>query len=56
MKTYRIKPEFLHLWGSETTTETVVTESDVERFASEWDVDLEDLRDELIEEGDNGDV
>lgn len=47
MKTYKIKPEFLSAWGSDTTEETVISEAEVERLAREWDVDLKDLKEQL---------
>lgn len=47
MKTYKIKPEFLSAWGSETTEDTVITEAEVERLAREWGMDLEDLKEQL---------
>lgn len=49
MKTYTIKPEFLHLYGKDANPMTVLTESDVENFAQEWEMDEFDIRQQLIE-------
>ena len=49
MARYHIKPEFMDLWGRETTEKTVVTSSDVKQFAIEWETTEEELLGQLIE-------
>lgn len=46
--TYKIKPEFLDLWGEDATEETVLTEQDVEDIARGWDKRPDDVMDQLI--------
>lgn len=41
--TYRIKPEFIDLWGSDATFETVLTEDDIRFQAEESDMPFEEL-------------
>lgn len=45
---YRIKPEFFDLWGSETTEDTVISESDLEMITRGWEKKPEDVMDQLI--------
>lgn len=52
MKTYKIKPEFLSVWGSDTTEDTVITEAEAERLAIEWGMDMEDLKEQLYFQSD----
>lgn len=47
---FRIKPEFLDYWGSDATEETVVTMDDVEMIARGWEMDIEKVMEQLIEE------
>ena len=49
MKKYTIRPEFLSLWGSETTEETVIDAAEVERLAAEWETPVEELLEQLKE-------
>ena len=49
MKTYKIKPEFLSAWGSDTTEETIITEAEIVRLSSEWGVSVDDLMEQLEE-------
>lgn len=49
MKTYIIKPEFLELYGPDANPMTVLTEDDVEMFASCWGKDEYDLLQQLID-------
>lgn len=49
MKRYHILPDYLSLWGEYTTTETVITQDEVERLAAEWDKPIEELLAELEE-------
>lgn len=46
--TYKIKPEFVHLWGEDATENTIITETDLEIIASGWDKRPEDIIDQLI--------
>jgi hypothetical protein len=48
MNTYHIKPEYLPLWGSECTEDTIVTEDELQRLADEWEKPLDELLDQLI--------
>ena len=45
---YKIKPEFLPLWGSDATEETIITDDDLEMIARGWEKDPEQLKDQLI--------
>lgn len=49
MKNYKIKSEFLSLWGEECTEDTIITASEVERLADEWDKPIDELLEQLIE-------
>ena len=49
MKTYRIMPEYLTLWGEDTTEDTVITTEEIERLAAEWGKPVEELMDQLTE-------
>lgn len=46
--TYKIKPEFLDLWGEDATEDTILTEQDVEDIARGWDKTPADVMDQLI--------
>ena len=46
--TYKIKPEFLDLWGSDATEETVLTDDDIEMITRGWDKTPADVMDQLI--------
>ena len=46
---YKIKPEFLHLWGEDATEDTVITGDDVESIARGWDKTVADVIDQLIQ-------
>ncbi len=46
--TYKIKPEYLDLWGEDATEDMVITESDLEMIARGWEKNPEDLLDQLI--------
>jgi hypothetical protein len=48
MKTYTIKPEYVDLWGSEISNDTVITEDEVERLAEEWETPVDELLEQLI--------
>lgn len=50
MKTYIIKPEFLDRFRSDANAMTVLTENDVERLAEDWEMDVDELKDQLIEQ------
>ena len=45
--TYRIKPEFLDMWGAEATEETVLTENDLEMITRGWDKTPADIMGQL---------
>ena len=45
---YHIKEEYLSQWGEETTTETVITQDELERLAAEWEVPIEELLEQLV--------
>lgn len=47
-KQYHIKPEYIDLWDSEATEETVITEKDVDRLANDWETPKEKLIEQLI--------
>lgn len=49
MKTYKIKPEFLSAWGSETTEDTTVTDAEIERQSREWGVSVDELMEQVEE-------
>ena len=53
MKCYKIKPEYLSLWGEDATGETIVTGDTVLDLAREWDKPLDELMDQLIEADDD---
>ena len=46
--TYHVKPEYLTMWGDETTDETVIEQSELERLAAEWEKPIEELLEQLI--------
>ena len=48
MKTYRIKPEYLALWGEDATEETILTMDDIESITRGWDKTPDDVMDQLI--------
>ena len=45
--TYRIKPEYLEQWGSEATTETILTEEEIKASAAGWETTVEALMEQL---------
>lgn len=47
-KHYHIKPEYIDLWGSDATDETIIDDADVNRFASDWDKTREEILEQLI--------
>lgn len=49
-KKYRIKPEYLDKWGPDATPDTIVTYNDVEMIARGWEMSVDELMDQLIEE------
>ncbi len=46
---YTIKPEFLSLWGEDSTEDTVITEGELQRLAQEWGTPINELRQQLEE-------
>jgi len=49
--TYKIKPEYLPLWGEDATEDTVLTEADLEMITRGWDKTPADVMDQLIQIG-----
>ena len=49
MKNYRIKEEFLDRWGEDVTEDYIVTQEELERLASEWEIPVEGLLEQLEE-------
>ena len=47
-KTYKIKPEYLYLWGEDATEETVLTDKELETIVKGWNKTLEDVLEQLI--------
>jgi len=45
---YRIKPEYLDLYGDEATTETTLTADEIDSLAADWEKPVEELLDQLI--------
>lgn len=48
-KSYHIRPEYLHLWGSECTEETVIDERELRRLSGEWGISVDELAEQLVE-------
>ena len=48
--TYKIKPEFLDLWGEDANEETRLEEDDIEMIVHGWDKKVEDVIDQLMPE------
>ncbi|MBO6093424.1 MAG: hypothetical protein J6P40_07370 [Oscillospiraceae bacterium] len=51
MKTYKIKPEFLDKFeGGDTPSnpERILTEDEVKSFSEEWDIPVDELKNQLI--------
>lgn len=49
MKAYKIKEEFLDRWGEGVPDGYIVTEAELERLASEWEIPVEELLEQLEE-------
>lgn len=47
IKEYRIKPEFIDLWGEDCTTETVVTEEQITSLARDWGKTVDELKEQV---------
>lgn len=47
MATYKIKPEYIDLWGDEANDETVLTEDDIEMIAHGWEKPVDEIIDQL---------
>ena len=45
---YHIKPEYINLWGSDATDETVIDDIDVRLFAADWGKTKEEIIEQLI--------
>ena len=50
--TYKIKPEYLDLWGEDATEETIITDEDLEMIARGWEKTPDELMDQLIPQDD----
>jgi len=46
--TYKIKPEYLDLWGEDATEDTVLTDDDLVTITRGWDKAPADVMDQLI--------
>lgn len=49
MKAYKIKEEYLDRWGEDVTADDIVTQEELERLASEWEIPVEELMEQLEE-------
>lgn len=49
MKIYTIKPEYIDLYGAEANESTILTEDDVERLAEDWEMNVDEVKGQLIE-------
>lgn len=49
MKRYHVKPEYLSEWGEWMDEDSIVTQEEVERLASEWEKPVEELLEQLVE-------
>lgn len=47
-KSYKIKDEYLDLWGEDATEDTIITEEELEMITRGWDKKPEDVMDQLI--------
>lgn len=46
--TYKIKPEFVNMWGSDATEESIITDDDLEMIARGWEKSIDELLPQLI--------
>lgn len=46
--TYKIKPEYLDLWGEDAAEDTIITEEELEMIARGWEKNPSDLLEQLI--------
>lgn len=44
---YHIKSDYLTMWGSDCTEETVIDQTELERLAAEWEKPVEELLEQL---------
>ena len=51
---YRIKNEFLPMWGEDATEETELTKDELECILRGWEKDISDVFDQLIIEDEDG--
>ena len=49
--TYKIKPEYIDLWGADATEDTIITDEDLEMIARGWEKNPDELKDQLIPVG-----
>lgn len=48
---YRVKPEYINLWGEDCTEETVISSADLDMVARGWNTTPAALIDQLIPDG-----
>lgn len=44
---YRIKPEYIDLWGDEANADTIISGADLEMIARGWDKTIDEIIDQL---------
>ena len=44
---YRIKPEYIDLWGDEANADTIISGEDLEMIARGWEKTIEEIIDQL---------
>ena len=49
MATYKIKPEYMDVWGEDANEDTVLTDEDLEMITRGWGMTPDDVMDQLIE-------
>lgn len=47
MKTYRIKPEFIELWGPDASEETILTEDEIKTQAEYAEIPLDEIMNQV---------
>ena len=47
MKYYRVKPEYTEMWSITKESELVVSEAEIKTLAKEWDMTVEELKDQV---------
>lgn len=49
MKYYRVKPEFIYLWGADVEFDTEFSLKDIEWLAEEWEMTVDELMEQVYE-------